>query len=65
MKEPTVKGFRDVIHCGEDVERIRIIVYKKRRIFKKQIKEEIEWHKGYYPLRIVIEDSIIWGKGKI
>lgn len=65
MKEPTVKGFRETLVCGADVERIRITIYRKKKVFTKQKVDQVEWHKGDYPLRVIIEDSPIWGKGKL
>jgi len=64
-KEETIKGFRDSVVCGEDVERIRLTIYRKRKPFQKQKVDQVEWHKGHYPLRIIIEDSTVWGKGRI
>ncbi len=64
-KESTVEGFRKVIHCGENVERIRITVYKKKTMFKKEQIDQLEFRKGYYPMRIILEDSNVWGKGRI
>jgi hypothetical protein len=38
-KEETIKGFRDSVVCGEDVERIRLTIYRKRKPFPAEKRE--------------------------
>jgi hypothetical protein len=59
-KEITKKGFRQTIHCGENVERIEVRIYSKKKAFRKQKIDFYGLTRGYYPLKITIEDSPMW-----
>ena len=61
MSKPE-KGFRHIINCGEDVERIEIIIYGKKQAFKKQKETREIWTKGTLPMRIILEDSAMFNK---
>ena len=63
-KAITRKGFREILNCGENVERVTIEITHKHRAFKARKKDRHIYTKGKYPLRIIVEDSPMWGASR-
>jgi len=61
-RKETLKGFREILHCGANVERIEIFIYHKHKAFQRRRVEKHIYTKGSFPVRIIIEDSSMWGK---
>ena len=61
-KKPTVKGYRDILNFGTDVERVEVLVHKKKKIFAKKVTDRIVYTKGTKAARIIYEDACMFGK---
>jgi len=56
MNKGTVKNFKDVLNFGDDIDKIKIIIYKKKKMFKKIESHTFCYTKGNNPSRIIYED---------